>query len=446
MRTLWGESDLAELRGFVADHQPFSLLDWEPLAKSLGRTVQACRLKAQKEGLHGFLARKKGADKPATREPAVPEAPQGQANGDSLTHVSPLGPSARSEAEMLELFQVDVARWEVVKLTHNIWQSGGKGPDGELLAQDLCQTTLHLKRIAGADSLVQLTDLLLQSLRDAAPKKGPFVITKVKAPHMLEVDAFDLHLGKIAWGQETGHGDYDLSIATKSFREAFDDCLVKTSGFHLGKALLPVGNDLLQTDNLRSETTAGTRVDSDSRYHKVFEAAVSEMRWAIDRLLDRAPLVEVKSVSGNHDFLGGWTVARVLQAIYENDRRVVFDASPQTRKYCRWGQTLLGLVHGNEERHQDLPLIMATERKQDWAETLFHEWHTGHYHKYKKTRHTAGDTFGGVTIRTLRSLSGVDAWHSRRGFIGGRRAIEAFVYDLQEGEIGAFISRHPEVV
>src|SRR5690348_36968 len=81
MRTLWGESDLAALRQFVADHQPFSLLDWEPLAKRLGRTVQACRLKAQKEGLHGFLARKKGADKPATREPAVPEAPQGQANG-----------------------------------------------------------------------------------------------------------------------------------------------------------------------------------------------------------------------------------------------------------------------------------------------------------------------------------------------------------------------------
>ena len=453
MRQMWSETDVAELKGFVADHQPFSLLDWAPLAQSLGRTVQACRLKAQKEGLHGVLARasrlgltkEKGTPgKPAGFEgAAVPSVPQGQANGD-LTHVSPLGPSARSEAEMLALFQVDVTRWEVVRLQHNLWQAGAKGPDGDLLTHDLCQTTLTCRRIPGAESLVALTDTLLVSLTKAAPPRGPFVIKSVSSEHLLELDAFDLHLGKVSWSPETGQ-DYDLGIAARDFREAVEDILHKASMFKLGRALFPIGNDLLHTDNLRSETTAGTRVDSDSRYHKMFESAVTEMRWGIDRLKAVSPLVEVKVLPGNHDRLGAYTVGRVLEAIYENDPRVVIDNSPKLRKYAKWGKTLIGYTHGNEEKQKDLPLIMAQECAEWWADTLFRLWRGGHLHTFKKTMYVAGDSLGGVEYRTIRSLSAADAWHTMKGFIGGRRAIEGFVHHIEEGEVGAFISRLPSV-
>lgn len=367
-------------------------------------------------------------------------APPADKMQENESYTSPLGTTPLTEAQAIELFQVDLTKWEPVKLTHNVWMQGSTGPDGELLHQNLYQTTLHLKRIAGS-GLVELTESLLQSLRDAAPC-GPFVVTRTKAQHMLELDAFDLHLGKLAWSLETGGSDYDLGIAAKDFREALDDSLTKASGFQLSKALLPLGNDLLQTDNLRSETTAGTRVDSDSRYHKMFDAAVKEMRWAVERLKERAPLVEVVVVPGNHDRLGAFTVGRVLEAVYESDPRVTFQNSPNLRKYVQFGVTLLGFTHGNEEKHNDLPLIMAHEQKQAWADTLFHEWHVGHNHKYKKTRYVAGDSFQGTVIRIIRSLSEADAWHSQKGYIGGRRAIETFVYHLKEGEVGAFISRH----
>lgn len=415
----WTPQRDAQLRDYVAQYHPVSRPDWQVCGSVLGCTGNAAR----------------------QRWPVIKGQIETSADNPE-SYVSPLSPSPLTEAQALELFQVDLTRWEVVRLTHNIWEVGSKGPDGDPVVQPLCQTTLHLKRIAGAESLVALTDTLLKSLRDAPPPRGPFVVTKVKAKHMLELDAFDLHLGKLGWSLETGGADYDLTIAAKDFREALDDSLTKASGFTLAKALLPLGNDLLQTDNLRSETTAGTRVDSDSRYHKMFDAAVTEMRWAVERLKERAPLVEVVVCPGNHDRLGAFTVGRVLEAVYESDPRVVFQNSPNLRKYVQFGKTLLGFTHGNEEKHNDLPLIMAHEMKQAWADTLFHEWHIGHNHKYKKTRYVAGDSFQGAVVRILRSLSEVDAWHSQKGYVGGRRAIETFVYHLDEGEVGAFISRH----
>lgn len=443
---MWSAADLAILREFVTTHHPFTLQDWEPLAHRLGRTIQACRLRAQKEGLHGVLARRKGTDKASTSAEtscegaAVPS--QGQANGD-LTHVSPLGPSARSEAEMVALFQVDLTRWEVVKLSHNVWEAGQKGPDGEPVVQPLCQTTLTCRRIPGVESLAALTDTLLASLTKAAPPRGPFVIKTTKAQHLLELDPVDLHWGKLGWDAETESANYDISIATRDFKAATDDLLSKTSGFKLAKALLVIGNDLLHTDNLKSETTSGTRVDSDSRYHRSFDAATEAMRWAIERAKQVAPLVEVVVVPGNHDRLGAFTVGRVLEAIYQSDPRVKFDNRPPLRKYVRWGHTLLGFTHGSEEKMADLPLIMAQERPQDWAETVYRGWRIGHFHKRKQTKFTAGDSFQGVEVRVVRSLSGTDAWHYSRGFVKERRGIEAFVHHIEDGEVGAFLSRLP---
>lgn len=412
---------------------------WATLGEECGASGVAASIRASRLGLtKGTTA---GPSANSAGESAVPSEAQG--NGDSETRVGPLG-QALSESEACELFQVDLTRWEVVKLTHNIWEVGQKGPDGEPLTTPLCQTTLHLKRIAGAESLVALTDTLLASLTQAAPSRGPFIIKSTHSEHLLELDAFDLHLGKLAWSPETGGDNYDLGIASRDFREAVEDILHKASMFKLGRALFPIGNDLLHTDNLRSETTAGTRVDSDSRYHKMFESAVTEMRWGIDRLKTVSPVVEVKVLPGNHDRLGAYTVGRVLEAVYEKDPRVQFDNSPRLRKYAKWGKTLIGYTHGNEEKQKDLPLIMAQECAQWWAETVFRLWRGGHLHTFKKTMYVAGDSLGGVEYRTIRSLSAADSWHAMKGFVGGRRAIEGFVHHIEDGEVGAFVSRLPQ--
>lgn len=427
----WTPQKNQQLRDWVHRVNPRSAAEWNQ--NPCGTSGKACGVQ---------WSRIKQADVPRKPSAAV-TPPDAVTEPDNL--VSPLGPKALSEQEMLALFQVDTTRWEPNKLSHNIWEQGAKGPDGELLTQPLCQTTLTLKRIEGAEGLVALGREILSDVRDAAPPKGPFVLVKVKGTYCQEIDPMDLHLGKLGWKPETESSDYDITIAMRDAQAAADDLFAKTAAFDLAEVVIPFGNDEQHTDNARSETTSGTRVDSDSRFHKMFREAVRWRIWLIRRSLQRAPLVHALTVPGNHDFLGAFTVGEVVRAYFTNEPRVRFDNEPPTRKYHRFGNTLLGYTHGSEEKHTDLPLIMATERPHDWAETVFHEWRLGHLHTKRMTRFLAIQSHGGVGLRVIQSLSGTDAWHAKKGYIGNRRAMESFIHHIEEGEVGAFISRLPQI-
>jgi hypothetical protein len=56
----------------------------------------------------------------------------------------------------------------------------------------------------------------------------------------------------------------------------------------------------------------------------------------------------------------------------------------------------------------------------------------------KETRHVSADTFGSVRVRVLPSLSGTDAWHYRKGYVGSMRAAEAYLWSYDDGYAGHF--------
>jgi hypothetical protein len=173
-----------------------------------------------------------------------------------------------------------------------------------------------------------------------------------------------------------------------------------------------------------------------------------ECQWAADQMKVRAP-VKIIVVPGNHDRQSAYCIGEVLGAWYagSNDTAVTVDNRHRLRKYHRYGATLLGFTHGSEEKQSDLPLIMANEAKEDWALTMHHEWHTGHLHKAKETRYTAADSFGGVRVRILPSLSGHDAWHFSKGYNSERRAAESYLFHYRTGYAGHFSSNvMPEAV
>ncbi len=93
----------------------------------------------------------------------------------------------------------------------------------------------------------------------------------------------------------------------------------------------------------------------------------------------------------------------------------------------------MGFTHGSDEKHADLPTIMAGEVPRHWADTTHREWHLGHLHKRKETRFNAGDTYGAVTVRVLPSMTGTDAWHYQKGYVKGCRAAEAYLWSYTEG-------------
>jgi hypothetical protein len=279
----------------------------------------------------------------------------------------------------------------------------------------------------------QASDAIFERLANHAPIYTPITRSKPKSPHLLEIDLFDCHFGKLAWRAETGQ-DYDLRLAAMVFRNAVQDLAGYAAGFEIDRILLPIGNDFYHVDTLNSTTTSGTHVDSDGRYAKIIECGELSIIKAIEYLRLIAP-VSVIWVPGNHDRVASYHLARTVSAWFRQSDDVEVDLSPKVRKYFEYGKTLLGFSHGHQEPHRGLPMLMATEEPEAWARTTRREVHLGHLHHSRRTDTRAVGDQDGVSVRILQSLSGKDAYHAEKGF-GGRRAAEAFLFS-KDGETAA---------
>jgi hypothetical protein len=254
-------------------------------------------------------------------------------------------------------------------------------------------------------------------------------------PLLAEVAIYDHHFGKLGWGLETGGGNYDLKIASDVFRQSVDAHCRQLHGLGVTKILVTIGNDLFHTDNGNNTTTAGTPQDVDSRWQKSWMAAKKSWVYAIDRFREIAD-VEGVVVPGNHDREKVFVFGDVIQTHYRQVPEVTINNGPKLRKYYEWGNVLLGFTHGNEEKHQALPGLMANEMKEAWARTSHREWHIGHLHTRREWRFNAGDVHDGVHVRILPSLCDTDAWHAMRGYVGGPRASEMYLWRKRAGYVG----------
>src|SRR5690606_31399347 len=112
---------------------------------------------------------------------------------------------------------------------------------------------------------------------------------------------FDLHLGKLAWNEETGE-DYDIKIAENRFKEALEDLIEKASGYKFDKILFILGNDLFNSDSAfpYTATTGGTPQEDDIRWQKSFRLGVRLITEALIRL-EKIAKVDVVTALSNHD-------------------------------------------------------------------------------------------------------------------------------------------------
>lgn len=293
----------------------------------------------------------------------------------------------------------------------------------------------EMKGVDKGELALSLGSAVCEDIRRASDERGFGNKPKVKwtdDPHMLELCIMDAHLSKLAWGEETGGANYDMAVCEQRVDDAVDDLLAQAHGYVLEKIVLPWGNDFFHYDTLSGTTTAGTPLDRDSRFQKMFRKGRAIASRAIRKCAEIAP-VDLVIVPGNHDEITSFLLGEVLAAEFENDARVTVDNSPRLRKYVRYGANLIGFTHGKEEPHKKLPLIMAQEVPELWAATRFREFHTGHFHKSKVADSVPVDSHNGVRVRTLQSLSGTDAWHAKMGYVGETGGAEAFVWSANKG-------------
>ena len=255
--------------------------------------------------------------------------------------------------------------------------------------------------------------------------------------HLLVINPADIHIGKYANHLETGDG-YNVEIACERVLEGLQGLIDKSQGFEVDRVLFCIGNDILHIDNVYNTTTAGTNQDVDGKWWEHFEIALALYVKCVEILREIAPVDVIHSMS-NHDYQSGFHLAHALKSWFRNDSEVTFDISVAHRKYYKYGKNLIGLEHGDGAKMANLPLTMAQERPLLWSETTHRYWYLHHLHHKVKHKWLDAKDFIGVTVEYMRSPSGTDSWHSRKGYVGVPRAVEGFLHEKDSGQVARLV-------
>lgn len=260
------------------------------------------------------------------------------------------------------------------------------------------------------------------------PTDGP----KASAKHLCACyPVGDHHMGMLSWHPETG-ADYDLEISERLL-DAATDHLVGSS-ISCDQALVVFLGDMMHYDSWVSVTpTSGFQLDADGRFPKMVRAAIRSMRYLIETVSAHHKAVHVIIEIGNHDLASSIFLMECLSSLYENEPRITIDTSPAHYHYFRFGKTFVGTHHGHGVKNlANLPLIMATDRPEDWAMSEYRYWWTGHIHK-----DTAKDVQG-VKVESFRVLGPNDAWSSQKGYRAARD-MKRIILDKDFGEMERII-------
>lgn len=358
----------------------------------------------------------------------------------------------RTVQDAIKEFKIDLTQWRVdrfkVKTSEGYrkdrqveWEvedgktKKGKVRDsGKMLIAPMYHVQVTLVR---RTEEIRARNVVAEFIADAKKHAPKYPVLKYKPKRGLvyEVDLPDIHFGKFTWREESGD-DYDIKIAREIVLKTMSRLLSYSQNFGVERILLPMGNDFFNVDNKENTTTHGTPQQEDTRWQKTFMEGKRLAVDMIDMCLSLAP-VDVVVIPGNHDEQRAFYLGAVLEAHYSKCKTVTVDNSAKKRKYRHFGKILLGFTHGYHEKLQKLPSIMPIEAPEEWARSMYREWHLGDKHHKKDLLHRTEDV-DGVTIRLLRSLSATDVWHFDKGYVGTPRTAEAFLWDKNDGLMAQF--------
>ena len=280
---------------------------------------------------------------------------------------------------------------------------------------------------------------LLKDIKSLIDKHAPTYkkIKRTKGKHLLVINPADVHIGKLAVALETGD-EYNTKIATERVLEGITGLIEKSKGFTIEKVLFCIGNDILHIDNVYNTTTAGTPQDANGKWWQHFELALDVYVKCVEILRQVAPVDVIHSMS-NHDYQSGFHLAHALKSWFRKTKDVTFDISVAHRKYYKYGSNLIGLEHGDGAKMDKLPLLMAQERPIDWSQTKYRYWYLHHLHHKVKHKWLDAKDYVGVTVEYMRSPSGTDSWHNRKGYTGVQKAVEGFIHERNSGQIARLV-------
>lgn len=321
-----------------------------------------------------------------------------------------------SVEELIKEARIDMGVWEVASFDANVWHQmstkNGLVP--------LWQAKAKFKRRELSISAFQ--EIFGNALKQVRVAKlgGKFKPCKTSNGKLVVIGVPDLHLGKLAWTDETGHGNYDSRIAKDVWMKAIDYLIAESPNAE--ECWLPLGSDFFNVDNDSRTTTGGTPQDEDGRWQKSFRLGVEMCNWAIARCRTKWPKVKVIMVYGNHDRQRSFYLGELLKNLEPYLDGVEVDNQPLDRKYYEWIHTGIGIAHGDKLREKDLAVLCQNEAREIWGRTRKFDLLLGHIHQ------PVVKSIGGVTARWLPALCPPDVWHSKHGYVTVEKGAVSLVY------------------
>jgi len=332
---------------------------------------------------------------------------------------------------------------------------------GWLIDKDSDGTGESLYFFLGRDTEeTESVDELLDAACDRIAERSPVVALPayMGGENLMVISPADIHMGKLSEAFETGDV-YTLEIAERRTKEGVMGLLEIGKKFGLEAITINTGNDSLHVDNSKGTTTSGTPQSTTGSIFGMFDAMMETWVWVIETAAQYAP-VHVVFDPSNHPWVSDWMLNRAVMAWFKNDKRVTFDVKMSDirhRKYQVYGCNLIGYTHADGCKEKDLPNIMQYECREWWGKTQRGYWIIKHtHHKDAKTIGLSGyqqekdhpgvtviksgntDLSRNVSVEVVRSPSGTDGWHDRKGYVGAIKAVEAFIFNSERGQVARF--------
>lgn len=277
-------------------------------------------------------------------------------------------------------------------------------------------------------SLQEKVEAMMEGMKDdlAGFKKPVKVPKKVNADYLATYIIGDHHYGMLASAAtKLDNDDWDIKIATKVLIDAVDRLLVRVGDCETA-ILLNVG-DFFHADSSKNETTAGTRVDVDTRIGKTFKLAGRLFQMLIDKMLTVHKNVIVVNVRGNHDSDMACHLSSCLEILYQKEPRVNVLENYSKFLHYEWGNNMWVYHHGDRIKPEQILQTVIKNLDNEWSSHKNRYCLLGHIH------HHVSREYGSMQFSWFGSLTSADQWHSDSGF-SSERSMTAIVYHKKYGE------------
>ncbi|WHM52933.1 thymidylate synthase [Sulfitobacter phage vB_SupP_AX] len=248
----------------------------------------------------------------------------------------------------------------------------------------------------------------------------------------------DLHSGALAWGLETGYGDWDLPIAMTRLEDWLCRLFDHVEKEQVQEIILYYNGDILHANGQVPMTaTHGSDhiLDVDSRHFKVVDTTGEQIIHTTDIA---AQIADVRLVikRGNHD---GDSYLSLLQGAkwrYANQENVTVELDPNAYWAHIFGKVALFGHHGDKIKPDRLVMQFLQRYRKEVADVEHITVWTGDKH------HRKVEQFPGVMWEQASNWSEPDLYGSAYGETAMAQAV---IYDELEGEVSRFTVKPSQV-